>query len=86
MENPRFEHLDDIIEDDKGWRRRGDFSSEEDWQNGVNPKQDSPTVTRWKSDSAARAAAATGPVKPSSSGGGSSGGGSSGGTPQPPKS
>jgi len=34
----RNEHLDDVIEDERGARRRGDFDSEEEWQNGAAVK------------------------------------------------
>ena len=57
MANPRFEHLNDVIDDDDGWRRRGDFDSDEDFQANRNPKDDSETVKRWKRDQQQRAAA-----------------------------
>lgn len=50
MKNPRFEYLDDVIEDKDGWRRRGDFETEEDFKKGRAPKEGSATVKRWQDD------------------------------------
>lgn len=67
----RTEHLDDAIEDDKGWRRRGDFTSDDDWMNGVNAKPNSETQRRAKDRANAKLAAAG---KGKDSGAGSTGG------------
>jgi hypothetical protein len=54
----RMEHLNDVADDKKGWRRRGDFTTDAEWQAGVNAKPDSTTTRRAYADQGAAAAAA----------------------------
>lgn len=70
----RMEHLNDVADGDaKGWRRRGDFKSDAEWQAGVNAKPDTATTRRTYADQKARAqSAVTSRQAPQSLGGGSS--------------